>query len=82
MISFHYHGWHQELVRDRISVSDVAWTTELLSQLTDQQWYDAFRSGGYSPAAAAQFINTLQVRLTEAQRIVSQHSLAATQVAP
>jgi hypothetical protein len=43
LITFHYRGWHHERVRDRITVSDVAWTCELVSQLTDRQWYDAFR---------------------------------------
>jgi hypothetical protein len=82
LIAFHYHGWHQELFRDRISVSDVAWAMELLSTLTGQQWSDAFRAGGYSPAVAERFIDTLRARLTEAQSIVSQHSLPSTEVAP
>jgi hypothetical protein len=82
LITFHYRGWHQELVRDRISVADVAWTTGLVSQLTDEQWYEAFRSGGYSRAAAEPFIDTLQARLAEAQRIVSEHSFSSTPLAP
>lgn len=62
-VQFDYHGWHQELVRGRITPEDVAWSSELLSRLTDRQWRNAFRAGGYDEATAARFIDTLQTRI-------------------
>ena len=82
LITFHYHGWHQELVRDRITASDLAWTAALLSRLSDQQWHDAFRSGGYSPALATRFIDTLQARLAQGRRMASVPSLRSEETAP
>ena len=64
-VEFSYHGWHQELFFNRITPSDVRWGCELLSKLTDKQWDDAFRAGGYEPAAASRFIDTLKKRIAQ-----------------
>jgi hypothetical protein len=60
-----YTGWHQELVRNRITPEDVRWASGLLSQLTETQWRDAFRAGGYQPTAADQFIVRLRQKISE-----------------
>jgi hypothetical protein len=62
-IQFHYKGWHQELVRDQISIADVTWASNLLGRLSDRQWQDAFRAGGYPPHVAARFIRVLKDKL-------------------
>jgi len=64
-VEFSYHGGHQELVRRRITPSDVHWVSELLAGLTDRQWADAFRAGGYEPAIAARFIGRLQQKIAD-----------------
>jgi hypothetical protein len=69
---FDYHGWHQELVRDRISRHDVWWASELLGSLTDRQWDDAFRAGGFEPAVAWKFIHTLHEKIAEGRRLDSE----------
>jgi len=43
----------------------VHWASELLAGLTDGQWADAFRAGGYEPAIAARFIGRLQQKIAE-----------------
>jgi len=63
-VEFNYHGWHQELFT-RISPDDVAWASELLGQLSDPQWSDAFRAGGYEPTAADRFIRRLHQKIAE-----------------
>jgi hypothetical protein len=68
-VEFAYRGWHQELVRRRIRPQDVEWASRLLSRLTRQQWADAFRAGGYPPAMSAQFIDVIESRIRDAQRI-------------
>lgn len=68
-VEFSYHGWHQELVRDRITVDDVHWACGLLARLTDAQWADAFRAGGYSPEVADRFIRRLKAKIEEGRKL-------------
>jgi hypothetical protein len=68
-VEFDYHGWHQELLTDRITPDDVGWASYLLSRLSDRQWHDAFRAGGYSPAVADRFIRKLHAKIAEGQQI-------------
>ena len=64
-VKFEYHGWHQELIRGRITPSDVRWACELLGRLTDTQWREAFLAGGYDEAVSARFIRRLQAKIRE-----------------
>jgi hypothetical protein len=68
-IEFDYHGLHKELVTGRITRDDVRWAGALIGGLSDRQWQDAFRAGGYAPDAAARFIKILRERVTQAQRV-------------
>jgi hypothetical protein len=68
-VEFRYGGWHQELVRRRLTPRDVAWASGLLSRLTERQWADAFRAGGYAPATATRFISAIQRRIQEGRRV-------------
>jgi hypothetical protein len=67
-VEFNYHGWHRELFR-RISPDDVVWASELLGQLTDQQWGDAFHAGGFESAVAERFIGRLHQKIAEGRRL-------------
>ena len=64
-VVFTYDGWYKNLYRDRITPNDVAWACELLGQLSDQQWNDAFRAGGYDRATAGRFIKKLKDKIEE-----------------
>jgi hypothetical protein len=64
-VDFAYNGRYQNLVRDRITPDEVAWASELLGQLSDQQWRDAFRAGGYDPQETDRFIRTLKKKIDE-----------------
>jgi hypothetical protein len=68
-VQFPYHGLHQELVRDRITVDDVRWACALLARLNDRQWQEAFRAGGFAPDAADRFIRRLKEKIQEGQRL-------------
>jgi hypothetical protein len=68
-IQFDYHGLHKELVSDRITREDVRWAAELAGGLTEHQWREAFRAGGYAPDVAARFIEILRARIAEAQHV-------------
>jgi hypothetical protein len=68
-VAFDYHGWHQELVRGRITAEDAGWAGDLISRLSERQWRDAFRAGGYAPDVANRFIARVHANIAQAQRL-------------
>jgi hypothetical protein len=64
-VKFDYHGWHQELVRERITPADVHWACNLLADLSDSHWREAFLAGGYDPALAERFIRRLKAKIRD-----------------
>jgi len=52
-------------VDDDITVDDVLWTCRRLDRLSDRQWRDAFRAGGYSEDEGAEFAHRLQAKVRE-----------------
>jgi hypothetical protein len=68
-VQFHYQGRFQELVRNQITTEDMVWTSTLLGRLSDRQWQDAFRAGGYDPDIAARFIRVLRNKLAVGRRL-------------
>jgi hypothetical protein len=62
-INFAYGGLYANLVRDRITPEDMAWASNLLGGLSEKQWQDAFRAGGYEPAVANRFITKLKAKI-------------------
>jgi hypothetical protein len=68
-VEFDYRGFHQELVHKRFTPADVAAACALLGQLSDQQWRDAFRAGGYNEAEAKPFIERIQQKIVEGRRL-------------
>jgi hypothetical protein len=57
-------GRHAELFED-IRPADVVWICERLDRLTDTQWRDAFRAGGYPPDDAGRFIRRFEQMIAE-----------------
>jgi len=68
-VEFDYHGLHKELVRNRITPDDVRWAAALIGGLSERQWRDAFRAGGYPSDLAMRFIDILRGRVSDAQRV-------------
>jgi hypothetical protein len=68
-VVFDYRGYHEELLTGRITVEDVRWAGDLLAQLSDRQWRDAFRAGGYDEALAGRFIRKLQSKIADARAL-------------
>lgn len=63
-VRFDYRGRHGTLV-DEMTVADVRWICERLQRLTDKQWNDAFRAGGYAPQVADRFIRRFKQKIQE-----------------
>ena len=43
----------------------MRWICGLLNRLSDRQWRDAFRAGGYDEQTAGRFIRTMKARISE-----------------
>ena len=54
--------FHREQFGD-LTADDVSWTSERLARLTDKQWSDAFRAGGYEDAEAARYIRKIREKV-------------------
>jgi hypothetical protein len=76
-VRFNYHGWHQELF-SHIAPHDLSFASDLMEQLTDKQWMDAFRAGGFPPREASRFIAALHERMGDARRASRQGTLVTS----
>ncbi|HEY2432277.1 MAG TPA: hypothetical protein VGI12_06350 [Vicinamibacterales bacterium] len=63
-VRFDWHGRHGVLL-ERITPEDVHWISARLQRLTDRQWQDAFRAGGYAAPVAARFIRRFKQKIEE-----------------
>lgn len=70
-VEFKYGGWQSGLLRHTITVDDVKWAVGLLGQLSDAQWRDAFRAGGYSEDLSERFIRKLKANISAGQQLGS-----------
>jgi hypothetical protein len=52
-------------VEDDITVDDVLWTCRRLAKLSDRQWRDAFRAGGYSDAEVGAYVEHMKRKVRE-----------------
>jgi hypothetical protein len=68
-VDFANRSSYQRLFQRRITVDDVRWAGRLLARLTDDQWHDAFRAGGFTPDVADRFIRKIEMNIEEAQSL-------------
>lgn len=75
-VQFASYRLYGGLVRDRITREDVVWASDLLSRLSERQWQDAFRAGGYQPQVANQFIRKFREKIRQGQDLSRRASAA------
>ena len=63
-VDFDFHTIYGSVV-DLVRPSDVRWTVDLLSRVTDAQWEDAFRAADYSPDVRARYIKKIKAKIAE-----------------
>jgi hypothetical protein len=63
-VKLDWRGRHDALL-DNIRPADVRWICARLDALTDRQWNDAFRAGGYEKALADRFIRRMKQKIAE-----------------
>lgn len=64
-------GWMEPQMLSSVTPSDVRWICGLLARLSDAQWADAFRAGGYSAAEGERYIRRLKQKVAEGLKIGS-----------
>ena len=63
-VDFDFHTIYGSVV-DLVRPSDVRWTADLLSRVTDAQWEDAFRAADYGPDVRARYIKKIKAKIAE-----------------
>jgi hypothetical protein len=63
-VRFEYRGRHRALIAN-IAPADVRWICGRLDKITDRQWQDAFRAGGYAEQTADRFIRRTKQKIAE-----------------
>jgi len=75
-VRFAYRGLDEPLI-DTVRRDDVVWTCRRLQQITDRQWRDAFRAGGYTPEQARRYIAKIKAKVHEGLALESRPSKTA-----
>jgi len=63
-VQFDYRGRHRKLFAN-ITPADVRWICSQLQRLTDDQWQDAFRAGGFAKSVSDRFIRRMKQKIGE-----------------
>jgi hypothetical protein len=63
-VRFDYRRPHNELI-ERVTLADVRWASERLGRLSDRQWHDAFRAGGYTPEQAERYLRKIRAKIAD-----------------
>lgn len=71
-VKFAYQGWYKNLSNARITPDEARWAGDLLSRLSEKQWNDAFRAGGFEPGVAARFIAALRAKIAAVAALKNQ----------
>jgi hypothetical protein len=65
-VVFHYDGsWLEPQAHNIATPADVRWICRLMSRLTDKQWNDAFRAGGFTPEETARYVARIREKIQE-----------------
>jgi hypothetical protein len=74
-VQFDYRGLDAALLRS-VTIDDLEWTCALLSRLSENQWMDAFRAGGYPPDRASRYVRKIGAKIDAARQLVNGRAAA------
>jgi hypothetical protein len=63
-IEFDYRGIYRDVI-ETVSLADVRWACERLARLSDDQWEDAFRAGGYDGQQTARYVKKIKAKIAQ-----------------
>jgi hypothetical protein len=69
-VEFDYRGIYRDVI-DTVTPDDVRWACERLSRLTEAQWHEAFRAGGYQPEQAARYTAKIKEKIAQGLRLTA-----------
>ena len=69
-VEFDYRGIYRDVI-GMVTPDDVRWACERLSRLTDAQWQEAFRAGGYQPEQATRYTTKIKAKIAQGLRLTS-----------
>ncbi|HEX7779107.1 MAG TPA: hypothetical protein VF424_07720 [Vicinamibacterales bacterium] len=63
-IAFDYRGIYRDVI-ESVTPEDVRWACLLLSRLSDRQWSDAFRAGGYTADQTTRYVAKIKEKVAQ-----------------
>ena len=69
-VKFHYRGIYRDVV-STVTAAQVRWACERLSQLTDQQWQDAFRAAGYDAEQTRRYTAKIKQKIAQGLQLTA-----------
>jgi hypothetical protein len=69
-VEFDYRGIYRDVIAT-VTPEHMEWALERLSRLTDAQWRDAFRAGGYLPEVGARYTTKIKEKIAEGRQQIA-----------
>jgi hypothetical protein len=63
-VEFHYRGLYRSLL-DAVGPNDVVWVCNLMANVSDAQWHDAFRAAGYTDDQSRRYVAKIKTKIAE-----------------
>ena len=67
---FDYRGIYRDVI-ETVTLADVEWACGLLSRLSDEQWHDAFRAGGYNQDETRRYVAKIKAKITQGLQVAA-----------
>ena len=67
---FDYRGIYRDVI-GTVRLADVKWACALLSRLSDEQWTDAFRAGGYNPKKTRRYVAKIKAKIAQGLQVAA-----------
>ena len=65
---FDYGGIYRDVI-ETVTLADVRWTCTLLSRLTEAQWREAFRAGGYNADQTSRYVAKIKAKIAQGLQV-------------
>jgi hypothetical protein len=63
-VHFDYRGIYRDVIAT-VTAPDVRWACDRFAELSDAEWDDAFRAGGYAPDQRARYIARIKAKIAQ-----------------
>lgn len=63
-VHFAYRGIYRDVI-GTVTPTHVRWACERLDKITEEQWRDAFRAGGYTPEQTSRYVAKIKAKIAQ-----------------